>query len=90
MENFYVFINFAIPIVLLIFMVKLLFFSENYKKIRLTGTTFKKIYSFVLRFLAVILTALISWIILVMIGFSTGIYSMSTYGTPIYRPKVKI
>lgn len=89
MEGFYVIINFGIPIVLLFFVAKYLFFSENYKRIRLVGTLFQKIFQFFIRFIAVILTAIISWIVLVFVGFSIGAYQMSTYGTPIHRPRIK-
>lgn len=89
MEGFYVIINFGIPIVLLFFVAKYLFFSENYKRIKLVGTLFQKIFQFTVRLIAVVLTTIISWIVLVFIGLSTGVYSMSTYGTPIHRPRIK-
>ena len=101
MDQFYSFINFAIPIVLLFFvgflMGKLLFFSENYKKIRISGSLFPKIFHFTIRLIAIVSTAIISAIIsavvLAIIGLAMGVYQIPnlrpTYGVPIYRPKIK-
>lgn len=101
MEEFYIYINYIAPIAVLFFvgffLGKGLFFSENYKKIRITGSLPQKIFQFTIRLIAVALTAIIlaimSVIVLIFVGLGAGIYSVPslqpTYGTPVYRPKIK-
>jgi hypothetical protein len=52
-------------------------------------STAKKTFIFIFSFLLTALTGFVAFIILAIISFSRDPHSLSTYGTPIYRPKVK-
>ena len=85
----YMILNWVLPALLLLLVAITLFSSQGYKNVRLAGSAFKTVVDTIIRIFLIILTAVVSWVVLAFIGFSNGSYSMSTYGTPIYRPKTK-
>jgi hypothetical protein len=85
----FVFLNFAIPAVLTLLLAVTFFSSKSYKAVRATGNAFKIIVHVIVSVILLIITAVVSWVVVVFVGLSNGSYQMSTYGTPIHRPKVK-
>ncbi len=91
METVYLAINFIVPAIIIFYLGRYLFTSPNYKKARLTGSTAHKIFAFLTRLIALVFTALVSWVVLLFVGVTSGAYKIgSTYGTPIFRPKVRL
>lgn len=89
-ESFYSILNLRLPVATALLLAIWLFSMKSYKNSQLTGSTFKKIFNVFFRLILVIVTAIISWMVLVFIGFGAGVYSMmSTYGTPIHRPRIR-
>lgn len=88
-KDFYGLSNWILPALLVLLVGITLFSSQGYKNVQITGSTLKKVFDFIFRLILIAITAIVSWIVLVFIGFSNGSYSMSTYGTPIHRPRIK-
>jgi len=88
-SEIYGILNWILPLITTWMVMSFLFSSESYKKTRLQSSKANKIADYIIRIVLTVFTAIISWVVLVFVGFSSGTYSSSTYGTPIHRPKAR-
>lgn len=73
-------------------MIKLLYPSKKPNHAEPPKSAAYQAFSFIIKFILLAFTALVSFIVLVILGASTGAVSIGsgTYGTPLYRPKMKV
>jgi hypothetical protein len=88
-SGIYGILNWILPFITTWMVMSFLFSPKSYKKTRLQSSKNNKTADYSIRIVLTVFTAIISWVVLVYIGFSSGTYSSSTYGTPIHRPKTR-
>ena len=77
-------------LVFLLLTIIALFSLRGHKNAQSDRSAFKKAIEFIFRLILVTIMAIVSLIVLFFIIFITGIFPSPTYGTPIYRPRIKL